>query len=403
MGRYGALLFLVTTVHCYSGDRYIDYSSDDETAGEDLTHLPEQQQLFGYNINQRRSGQYIHRTSGSCTSTMGFTAIYSDKATCMLAYRAVYGGNPKHNVVNGVSGLCVTNGAGHGSIDLHVRTDVSCGTNIDQWSGCLCKWSGCPGGYHSNGYSCQLTTVTPTNAPTNAPSKAPTNAPTNAPSTAPTAAPTVPPWWTCFTEGSNLPWSHNEIDTNLKSISINMGILVPRFDPGTHEYTVLFEAGTNHTGELLLWANLSSPCAYLNGSGYLNPAVPSPQVLKNYGPVWPTGPFQTRGLYRVVFDQERDTIFQVRVVDDRALPSGNASYTSYSIKIPAAAGADGLAVPVLPPGHSCQDRPSLGRTMQPGGMLDAGLGGWQSYVTREGRGRQGLEVHDDVFCTDRIE
>merc|ERR1712153_221926 len=301
LSRYGALLFLVTTVHCYSGDRYIDYSSDDETAGEDLTHLPEQQQLFGYNINQRRS----------------------------------------------------------------------------------------------------VTTVTPTNAPTNtptnAPTKAPSNVPTNAPSTAPTAAPTVPPWWTCITEGSNLPWSHNEIDTNLKSISINMGILVPRFDPGTHEYTVLFEAGTNHTGELLLWANLSSPCAYLNGSGYLNPAVPSPQVLKNYGPVWPTGPFQTRGLYRVVFDQERDTIFQVRVVDDRALPSGNASYTSYSIKIPAAAGADGLAVPVLPPGHSCQDRPSLGRTMQPGGMLDAGLGGWQSYVTREGRGRQGLEVHDDAF------
>ena len=67
--------------------------------------------------------------------------------------------------------------------------------------------------------------------------------------------------------------------------------------------------------------------------------MPSPQVLKKYH-----GPFQTCGLYRVMFDQERDTIFQVRVVDDRALPGGNASYTSYSTKIPAVAGADGLAV-----------------------------------------------------------
>ena len=40
-------------------------TSDDETAGEDSTQLPEQQQLFGYNINQRRSGdsssELVHR------------------------------------------------------------------------------------------------------------------------------------------------------------------------------------------------------------------------------------------------------------------------------------------------------------------------------------------------------
>ena len=43
----------------------LSLTSDDETAGEDSTQLPEQQQLFGYNINQRRSGdsssELVHR------------------------------------------------------------------------------------------------------------------------------------------------------------------------------------------------------------------------------------------------------------------------------------------------------------------------------------------------------
>ena len=62
-------------------------------------------------------------------------------------------------------------------------------------------------------------------------------------------------------------------------------------------------------------------------------------------------------------------MFRMDVVDDRG------AVASYEIKIPAAASADGLATPVLPPGHSCQD---IGRLSQPGGTLDAELGGWQS-------------------------
>ena len=48
----------------------LSLTSDDETAGEDSTQLPEQQQLFGYNINQRRSGdsssELVHRARSLC-------------------------------------------------------------------------------------------------------------------------------------------------------------------------------------------------------------------------------------------------------------------------------------------------------------------------------------------------
>ena len=220
----------------------------------------------------------------------------------------------------------------------------------------LCAVEGSING--SNGSNTSNTTA-PTSAPTVSPTMSPTVSPTMSPSFAPTAAPTIPPWWTCYPQ--------DEIDTTLRSITITMGMLVPSFDPGNFKYTVVFEAGdvSNHTGELWLNASLATPCAYLNGSRYTMPtATPSPPVLTKFH-----GSFQTSGLYRVSFDLESDTVFRMDVVDDRG------AVASYEIKIPAAASADGLATPVLPPGHSCQD---IGRLSQPGGTLDAELGGWQS-------------------------